>query len=159
MSTSITTATLDALAAERDALLAAIAQFDDAAQDRKGVVGEWSIKNVLAHLTAWERVVIAITPERLRTRTTPALLATLTNDEDRWNAEQVAAAEHLTPTEQRAAMADARIALVELIRTLGEETVARPNPWPQWQGTLGEYFVAAIAGHEREHREAIVAAS
>lgn len=159
MSISITTATLDALAAERDALLAAVARFDDAAQDRKGVVGEWSIKNVLAHLTVWERVVVAITPERLRTRTMPTLLAALNNDEDRWNAEQVAAAEHLTPAEQRAALADARIALVELIRALGEETVARPNPWPQWQGTLGEYFVATIAGHEREHRGTITASS
>ena len=156
---STTTDTLNALAAERDALLATIARFDDAAQDRKGVVGEWSIKNVLAHLAAQERIVATTTPERLRTRATPAAIAAVNQDAERGNAAHVAAAEHLTPAEQRSALAETRAALVELILALGDDTVARLNPWPSWPGTLGDYFVAVIAGHEREHREAIAAAA
>ena len=38
----------------RAELLAAIGGLDEAALDRKGVIGEWSIKNVLAHIAAWE---------------------------------------------------------------------------------------------------------
>lgn len=155
---SITSDTVTALAAERAALLAAVSQYDDAAQDRKGVVGEWSLKNVLAHLAAQERIVAATTPKRLRTRAMPAVIAAINADAERWNAEHVAAAERLTPAEQRADLADARATLVEMIRALGDETLARPNPWPGWQGTLAEYLIAAIAGHEREHCEAIEAA-
>lgn len=154
---SITADTLAALAAERDALLAVVARYDDAAQDHKGTVGEWSIKNVLAHLAAQERIVATTTPQRLRTRETPAVIAAINADAERWNAEHVAAAEHLTPAEQRAELAVARAALVEMIRALGDEALARPNPWPGWQGTLAEYLIAVIASHEREHREAIAA--
>lgn len=156
---SVTSQTLGALAAERAALLATLARFDDAAQDRKGVIGAWSLKNVLAHLTAQERIVVATTAERLHSGVTPTAIAVLNSDAERWNAAHVAAAEHLTPIEQRAELAQARAALVEMIHTLGEETLARAKPWPGWQSTLGDYLVAVIAGHEGEHRAAIEAAA
>ena len=47
------------LSQTRAALLDTIAGLGEDALDRKGVVGEWSIKNVLAHIAAWEAWVLA----------------------------------------------------------------------------------------------------
>ena len=41
----------EALSQERAILLDTLKSLPDALLDQKGVVGEWSIKNVLAHLT------------------------------------------------------------------------------------------------------------
>ena len=56
----------------RAELLAAISGLDEAALDRKGVIGEWSIKNVLAHIAAWEAWVVEALPARMATGATPA---------------------------------------------------------------------------------------
>lgn len=45
---------LDQLDATRAELLSLLAGLDEAALNRKGLVGDWSVKNVLAHLAAWK---------------------------------------------------------------------------------------------------------
>src|SRR5215471_18728738 len=85
---------------ERAMLVDAIVTLPEALLDEKGVVGEWSIKNVLAHLTGWERIVTDFLPDRLATGKRPAVFAVMDAEEDRWNARQVASQEHLTPKEQ-----------------------------------------------------------
>ena len=45
--------------------------LDEAALDRKGVIGDWSIKNVLAHIAAWEAWVVEALPTRMTTGATP----------------------------------------------------------------------------------------
>lgn len=150
-------AVIEELTHRRQSLLESIAGLSDEQLDRKGVVGDWSIKNALAHLVGWEEVVVRITPERARTRVKPAELEEINADEDGDNARTVAASEALTPQEQLIKAAEARARLVEMIRGLGDEALARTNPWPEWQGTLGEYFIASIGDHESEHAEAIAA--
>ena len=61
----------EALSQERAILLDALKSVPDALLDQKGVVGEWSIKNVLAHLTSWESVVTHFLPERLASASDP----------------------------------------------------------------------------------------
>jgi hypothetical protein len=155
---STTSDLIETLTRERAALLEIVEGLDDAALDRTGVVGAWSIKNVLAHLTAWEGVVVGITPEWLATRVKPQILQASTADEDADNAEQVGLRERLSPTDQVAELETTRGALLHLCEDLGEETLARRNPWPEWEGTLAEYFVASIGEHERGHREDVRAA-
>ena len=144
-----------ALSQQRQALLDAIAGLSDDQLDRKGMVGKWSIKNALAHLTAQEEVLTRITPERLRTGAYPEELRAINADADASNARDVAAREHLSPTEQLAALAQARADLSTMIRELGDEALAREQPWPQWSGTLASYFLANVGEHEREHVEAV----
>jgi DinB superfamily len=155
---STTSDLIEELTRERAALLEIVEGLDDATLDRKGVVGAWSIKNVLAHLAAWEAVVVGITPEWLATRVKPQILQASTADEDADNAEQVGLRERLLPADQFAELETTRGALLHLFEDLGDETLARRNPWPEWEGTLAEYFVASICEHEREHRNDVRAA-
>lgn len=150
-------AVIEELTARRQALLESIVGLSDDQLDRKGIVGDWSIKNAVAHLVAWEEVVVRITPERARTRVKPAELQEINADEDGYNARVVASLEALTPQEQLVQFAEARAKLIALIQALGDEALARSNPWPEWQGTLGAYFIAAVGDHESEHAEAIAA--
>jgi len=48
----------DAMRASRDALLAAIADLSDDDLAAPGVTGDWSVKDLLAHISAWERMFI-----------------------------------------------------------------------------------------------------
>jgi hypothetical protein len=146
-----------ALNQQRQSLLDAIVGLSDHQLDRKGVVGEWSIKNALAHLTTQEEVLTRVTPERLRTGEYPEELRAINADADASNARDVAAREHLSPTEQLAALAQARADLSTMIRELGDEALARAQPWPQWSDTLASYFLANVGEHEREHVAAIQA--
>jgi hypothetical protein len=154
---SATNDVIESLTSSRHALLEAIAGLPDATLNQKGVVGEWSIKNVLAHMAAWEQVVTGFLPERLATGAKPAIFAQMT-DEDAWNEKTVAEHEHLSPQEQMQHLATAREALLQLIRGLGDEALNRQHPWPEWEGTLAAYFWESIGSHDQEHQEAMQAA-
>jgi hypothetical protein len=143
----------------RDALLAAISGLDESALDRKGVVGDWSIKNVLAHIAAWEAWVVEALPARMISGTTPQDFRQRAEDEDRFNAEEVAEREELTPDEQLMELERTRAELLAYLRGLDAVTLARMHPWDSWEGTLPEYLLAALRDHEAEHVEALRAAA
>lgn len=144
---------------ERTMLLDAITTLPEGLLDEKDVVGEWSIKNVLAHLTGWEKIVIDFLPERLATGNRPHIFSVMNADQDGWNAQQVASCEHLTPMEQLDDFQRTRQALLQVLHDLGEEALNRQHPWPEWQGTLAIYIDEQVGGHEREHLEAVLAAA
>lgn len=148
----------ESLSQERAALLDAINGLPAERLEQKGVVGAWSIKNVLAHLVAWESAVTDFLPARIATGARPAIFALIGDDEDGWNAQQVAARDHLTPQQQLDAFEQSRQALLQLLRNLGDETLNRECPWPEYRGTVAEYILDSIGGHENEHREVILAA-
>lgn len=148
---------LASLSRQRVALLDAIKDLPDDFLDRKGVVGEWSIKNVLGHLVAWESAVTDFLPERVATGVRPAIFALIGDDEDGWNAREVASREHLTPREQLEEFERTRQELLQTLRSLGEETLKHEHPWKGWDGTVAAYVLDSVGGHEDEHREAVLA--
>jgi hypothetical protein len=139
------------LARTRAALLDTLAGLDEAMLDRKAVVGEWSIKNVLAHIAAWEAWVVQALPARLTTGTTPGDFQARVQDEDRFNAEEVAEREELTPSEQLIELERTREALLAELRDLDATAWERRNLWDTWEGTLAEYLHASLIEHEQEH--------
>ncbi len=147
----------ESLSQERAILLDAIKDLPDEFLERKGVVGEWSIKNVLGHLVDWESAVTDFLPERIATGARPAIFAVISDDEDGWNAQQVAAREHFTPREQLDEFERTRQALLQMLRTVGEEALNREHPWKGWDGTVAAYVLDSVGGHESEHREAVLA--
>ena len=122
------------LSRTRAELLDAISGLDEAALDRKGVVGDWSIKNVLAHIAAWEAWVVQALPARMATGTTPEHFKQRAEDEDRFNAEEVAEREELTPDEQLMELERTRAELLAYVRGLDAATLARAQPWDTWAG-------------------------
>jgi uncharacterized damage-inducible protein DinB len=142
---------------ERGLLLDAVKKVPDEALTLKGVVGTWSIKNVLAHLADQERLVSRVLPQRLATGITPEIVSIINADADAWNAKQIEASEHFTFSEQLKQLEQARQALVQVLSNVGEEVLNRQHPWPEWEGTVAEYIIQVVVEHEREHRKAMLA--
>jgi hypothetical protein len=142
---------LEELSRTRAALLDTIAGLDEGALERKGVIGDWSIKNALAHIAAWEAWVVQALPARLASGETPAELRARIEDEDRYNAEEVGEREELTAAEQLMELERTRAALLDELRGLDAATWERRGPWSTWQGTLAEHLRASIIEHEQEH--------
>jgi DinB superfamily len=142
---------IEQLDTTRAELLELIDGIDQAALDRKGVLGAWSVKNMLAHIAAWEAWVVQALPGRLASGTTPPDLAQRLVDEDASNAEEVAEREELTPEEQLMELERNRAELLAFVRGLDEAALARSNLWDAWPGTLPEYLLDALRDHEAAH--------
>jgi hypothetical protein len=149
------TQAIEQLYATRAELLDIVHRIDPADLDRKNVLGEWSIKNLLAHIAAWEAWVVQALPARLASGTTPPDLAQWLVDEDASNAEEIAEREELTPDEQLMELERNRAELLAFLRGLDAATVTRPNPWDTWPRTLPEYLLDALRDHEAAHVEAL----
>jgi hypothetical protein len=151
--------TLDSALAElsrtRADLLGAIAGLQETALDRKGAVGDWSIKNVLAHIAAWEAWVAQALPARISTGATPDDFRQRAEDEDRFNAEEVAEREELTPDEQLMELERTRSELLAYLKGLDAAVVERKHAWDTWEGTLPEYLIEALCEHEAEHVDSL----
>jgi len=135
----------------RAELLAVVDGLDEAALDRKGVIGTWSVKNVLAHIAAWEAWVVQALPVRMSTGTTPEDFRQRVEDEDRFNSEEVAEREELTPDEQLMELERTRAELLAYLGSLDAAALGRKHPWDTWEATLPEYLLAALPEHEAEH--------
>ena len=146
---------LSQLAATRAELHVLINSCEPEALERKGAVGDWSAKNVLAHLAAWEAWVVEALPARTTSGTTPAHLRERLADEDRFNAEEIAEREELTVDEQIIELERYRDELLAWLATLDRETLAKPQPWDTWPGTLPEYLLESLRDHEAEHITAL----
>lgn len=149
MSTTVDEA-LGALAATRAELLAWVARRSEAENERV-VYGTWSVKNVLAHLAAWETWVVGSMPARLETGSTPEPMRERVIHEDAFNAAEVAARAHLSLADTLAELAEVRELLLAYLASLDPATMARQQPWAEWQGTLPEYLLRSLRDHERQH--------
>lgn len=140
------------LTREREALLGTIAWLSESALDRRGMLGDWSIKRALAHLAARERWVVATLPHLLAAG---AGTANPTHNDCATLEAHITCYEQLSPTEQVLEMERVRDMLLALIASLGEAGLARPRPWQGWAGTVAEYILTMVYHHERAHHIAI----
>jgi hypothetical protein len=146
------------LEAQRKEIDQRLISLPEAVLDQKGALGEASIKNILAQLTAWELVVVQALLEGLETGVRSPVLEEIEGDWAAWNAAQSAESEYLAPEDQIVEWDWARTVLVQYLRDLDEATLTRAHPWDGWDGTVAEYVTDAIARREREQFDAIQAA-
>jgi hypothetical protein len=142
------------LAREREALLGTIAWLSEAALDQEGVIGARSIKDVLAHLAVHERAVVCALRQ--------LLTAGASSWSERTSVEEctsvdlhIARREALSPTEQVLELERVRSDLLHLLAGLDDKTLTGRGPWGEEHGTLAEYILTAVCGHECEHHAAI----
>lgn len=140
---------LQQLRAARAALLSAIDGLTPDQMRRPGVGGVWSVKDVLAHLTAWESEVIAALTD-LHIRRAPHIVEI--EDIDAWNDEQYHASAR-RPLE--AVMADfegVHRALLAAVEHLDERQLSDSRLYPWMEGEPLVYLIAENATlHEQEH--------
>lgn len=144
---------LNQLRASREALNKTFEGLSPDALMRPGVVGLWSIKDILAHLTAWESEVVTALA-KLDPRSEPNVLKI--EDFDDWNAEQYAInAPRLLPT----VLEDfhgVHKHLLRAVEALDEKTLTDPRKFRWMEGEPLSALIAENAlWHEEEHTEQI----
>lgn len=144
---------------ERTRLDALVASLDEATLTRDGAIEGLSVKDIVVHITAWERRVVAGTESALRGETPAWPEPGWTMDRmDELNDRDFAAnrgrSSAVVLAEARASYERAS----QLLESLGEPDLfdGQRYPWtrgePAWR-----FFDANMGEHYREHREAIEA--
>lgn len=132
-----------------DALIAEIDKLSDAQMAESGTAGDWSVKDVLAHLTAWHEMclswyragVAGETPktpsEKYTWKQTPDL------NQDIWEN-----AKDLPLKDVRRRFSDSHAETLATISDISNEDlfVNRPFKWTK-STTLGSYFVSCTGSH------------
>jgi uncharacterized protein (TIGR03083 family) len=144
-------ALLNELTHNRNQLLALISHLSEDQLEHPNLIGTWSIKNLIAHLAAWESWGTEMLLEALPTGIIPEhLKAAIVVDYDTWNAEQVAERAELSADEQLVELDRVRTALLEVVARLDAKTLAQQVTWNNQPETVAD-FVRIWADHDLEH--------
>jgi uncharacterized damage-inducible protein DinB len=149
---------LDDLVVARAELLSAIEGLSEQEMACPGVVGEWSVKDTLAHIAAWDQETRAVI-RAFVTQEEPVFDYKISGKRGfaKWNAQQVEKRRDLSVAQILAEMEEARQELVELVQGLTEEQLSRRAVPPWRYPTTARRNLEIQAGHDREHAEQIIA--
>ena len=122
------------------------------------VVGEWTIKDVIGHVSYWEQVIHA----HIRESFSEGRPRPMSNDEteDIINPREAAKRKKWSWARVRAEFENTRRALIERVESLSESDLSFqvPNPW--WNQThfysIAQMIEEDALSHSREHIEQIV---
>jgi hypothetical protein len=144
---------LDELRAARAELLGALEGLDGEAMLRPGVVGVWSVKDVLAHVTAWESELVTAL-NQAQGRGTPNIVRI--DDIDEWNEQQY----HVNAARPLDAVLEdfegVHAMLLKMVGDFDEKALTDGRRYRWMEGEPLSYLIAENAWlHEREHAEEI----
>jgi DinB family protein len=123
---------------------AAVAGMDDAALSEPGVVGEWSVKDLLGHVATWDQRAIEHIERWLRGEP-PALTGVSTDD---FNAREAARRHGWTPTQVRADAAETRQRLRAALASIGDAEWATVITVDGRRRPAGEWIGGTLSGDE-----------
>jgi hypothetical protein len=157
MSESMTKAKmLDLIRAERELLEAELAGISQERMTQPGVVDNWSVKDILAHISVWEKQMVGWLAESLRGEAPQQLSSGVAWDLDGWN-EQIYQKNRDKPLDQVLAEFDHSYSkALKAAKAVPEGELIDPNrfAWreskPLWQMVAANTF-----WHYKEHRETI----
>ncbi len=145
---------LEQIRRARGALLTAIEGLPDDALLRPGVVGFWSVKDILAHLTTWESELITALAQLDRPTRVPEIVKI--EDIDDWNEEQY---RNNVRRGLDAVMEDfngVHKHLLKAVEALDDKTLDNVRKFPWMEGEPLTYLIMENAiWHEQEHAEDI----
>lgn len=145
-------ALLDALQAENQQWIALLSQIGEAHMAEPGVAGDWSVKDIVAHLTGWrKRTVARLQAAKQGDAEPPTPWPTHLHSDDEINAWIDAQNRHLSVQEVLADSAETFQQLVRAITELPESDLTDPR---RFTWTEGEALsAAALFGHFHEEHE------
>jgi uncharacterized damage-inducible protein DinB len=140
----------------RAALLRAIDGLSPDAMLRPGVVGLWSVKDVLAHLTAWESELCTALAKLEQAQIVPQIV--LIDDIDEWNQEHYAEFASRPLDLVLEDFHGVHRMLLRLIDETDERTLTDVRKFRWMEGEPLTYLITENAlWHEQEHTEEIAA--
>ncbi|MGH2593627.1 MAG: DinB family protein [Anaerolineae bacterium] len=118
--------------------------------EAEGVCGWWSVKNIIAHLASYERVLIDILNSTLGGGPTPYLDKYRGDD---FNDNEVALRKDKTPAETLAEFNEAHARVMSLIAQISAKKAREPGtqPWYGMEYSLDDIIAYMYYGHKREH--------
>ncbi len=141
-------ALIAALKAVREDTEQALRGLTDAQLEAPGAVGQWSVKDLLAHLTAWE-VNVLTNLGKARRGVRPALLNLSEGAVDAQNAKWQAEMANRPLDQVLEDFRGARSQMLRQVEGLSDEDLAAA---PAWLGVpLGDYIASDSYEHEAEH--------
>lgn len=149
---------LEYLAQGRARLLSVIDGLSEEEMTISGVVGDWSVKEILAHIAAWDKETKAVIDKAV-SQEHPKFDYTISGARGfaKWNAQEIEKRRALSAGQILAEMEEAREGLIELTHRLGDEDLSRrfvpPWRWP----TTPRRNLEIQAEHDMEHADQIMA--
>jgi uncharacterized damage-inducible protein DinB len=136
----------------------AIEGFPESAWEIAGACGVWSVKDIIAHLASYERVLVDILTSFTNDGPTPAL-STFIELGAQFNDSEVNRRKERTIQDVLAEFKDTHTQVLIQISTLPPETLRQSGtlPWYGMDYALDDVIVYMYYGHKREHSAQIVA--
>ena len=124
--------------------------------DAPGVCGNWSVKDIIAHLASYEHVLLDVLNTFSGKEPTPYVLRFISQTQEFDDAE-VAARRYATAQQVIDEYQDTQVRTTSLLEQIPAETVQRQGtmPWYQ-QGLSLADFINRMYEHTREHCDQIV---
>ncbi|NLF75804.1 MAG: ClbS/DfsB family four-helix bundle protein [Chloroflexi bacterium] len=133
----------------------ALAGLTDDHMLRVGAAGIWSIKDILAHLTAWESELVTALVRLDQYKRRPPHIVEI-EDIDEWNQEQYRTSAPRPLANVLEDFHGVHKHLIAAIESLDERTLDDNRLWPWMEGEPLSYLIAENAiWHEDEHAEDI----
>lgn len=139
-------------------VLQAINNFPETAWETAGACGIWSVKDILAHLSSYEQVLVDILSSFTSGGPTPTL-NTFIELGNQFNDMEVSRRKEKTIRDVLAEFNDTHAQVMALIGNISSETLRQTGTLP-WYGTvysLDDVLVYMYYGHKREHSAQIAA--
>ena len=149
---------VDILKYGQQTVLQAIDGFPETAWETPGACGVWSVKDIIAHLASYERVLVDILTTFTRSGTTPALNSFIELG-GQFNDSEVNRRKERTIQDVLAELNDTSTQVMSLLVTLSPETLRQSGtlPWYGREYALDDVLVYMYYGHKREHSAQIAA--
>ena len=139
-------------------VLQTIDGFPESSWETGGACGVWSVKDIIAHLTSYERVLVDVLATFLGGGSTP-YLAKFTEPGGQFNDSEVEARKEKTIKEVLAEYNDTHTQVMTTLAQIPVETRRQTGtlPWYGMDYALDDFLVYAYYGHKREHSAQIAA--
>lgn len=138
--------------------LQAIAGFPESEQETKGACGVWSVKDIMAHLASYEKLLVDVLSGLVGKHPTPYLDKFIELG-DQFNNSEVEGRNERTMREILDEFNDAHAQVMELAARVPPETFCQAGtlPWYGMEYALDDMLVYMYYGHKREHSAQIAA--
>ncbi len=149
---------LDILKYGQGTALQAIDGLPDAASEKPGACGVWSIKDIIAHLASYEHTMLDVLSTFVGGNSTP-YLSKFTDPNSNFNDSEVAARKGKSFKEVIGEFQDTHAQVMALAERIPAETFRQTGtlPWYGMEYALDDFIVYTQYGHKREHGAQIAA--
>ena len=139
-------------------VLNTIEGFPESAWETPGACGVWSVKDIIAHLASYERVLVDVLGTFVSGGSTP-YLNRFTDPSSNFNDNEVAARKEKTFREVLGEFNDTHAQVMSLAARIPVEIFRQTGtlPWYGMEYALDDFIVYTQYGHKREHSAQIAA--